>query len=267
MMTLSVTLIGLGAIGSEILAQLRNDKGVRIAQVLVRAARQQDTQELVKDACAVITSIDALDPATDFVLECAGHRAVAEYGVALLDSGFDFGISSTGALADDDLRQSLTEAALRTGAQITLLPGAIGGTDALAAAGPDGLEHVTYTGRKPPMSWSGSHAERTHDLERITTPTEIFSGTAGDAARLFPKNANVVATVAMAGIGFDRTRVTLVADPGAQGNAHHIEARGPVLSGSYTTVGQPLADNPKSSALTASSAVRLLRNRARPLVV
>ncbi len=42
----------------------------------------------------------------------------------------------------------------------------------------------------------------------------------GDAALLFPRNTNVIATLARAGPGFENVSVTLVADPAATSNRH-----------------------------------------------
>jgi aspartate dehydrogenase len=221
----------------------------------------------IGSGCEVISDLGGLSPDIDIVLECAGHEAVQGFGPGVLSRGIDFAIASVGALADPDLRVALAGAAERSGAQALILPGAIGGTDALAAVGRNGLDSVVYTGRKPPLSWAGSPAEEAFDLGGLERPTEIFCGTAAEAARLYPKNANVVATVALAGIGFDHTEVRLIADPGAVGNSHHIEARGALLQASYTTTGAALPDNPRTSALTALSALRLLRNRVRGLVI
>lgn len=266
-MKVAVAMIGMGAIGTAVMARMQNDPHVHINQLLVRRSRQRDFARRLGDNCRVITDVAELADNTHLVLECAGHEAVRLFGSAVLQRGFDLCVASVGALADDGLRHHLTDCAETSGVQMILLPGAIGGIDALAAVGAEGLEKVVYSGRKPPMSWTGSPAEDLCNLAEIEQPFTFFNGSAADAARLYPRNANVVATVALAGIGFERTQVRLIADPAAAGNSHTIDARGPHLRATFTTEGAALPGNPKTSALTASSAVRLLKNRCRPLVV
>src|SRR5260370_19337106 len=87
-----------------------------------------------------------------------------------------------------------------------------------------GLTSVRYRSRKPPLAWRGSVAERVADLGTLAKPTVLYKGTAGEAALLYPQNANVAAAVALAGLGFESTQVELVADLGAGGNIHEIEA-------------------------------------------
>jgi aspartate dehydrogenase len=139
--------------------------------------------------------------------------------------------------------------------------GAIAGVDALAAARLGGLDRVRYTSRKAPQAWRGTHAEKLCDLEAIDQAVEFYRGNAGDAARLFPQNANVAATIALAGLGFDRTEVSLSADPDAPGNVHVIEAEGAFGELRVEIQGRPLADNPKTSTLAALSVLRAIHNR------
>lgn len=77
----------------------------------------------------------------------------------------------------------------------------------------------------------------------------------------------MVATVAVAGLGFDRTRVRLFAEPAATRNTHRIEAQGPNIGFDDATSGGTLPVNPKTSALASLGAYRVLRNHANLIVL
>ena len=193
------------------------------------------------------------------VVECATHEAVGTYVPHLLGAGVDVVLASIGALADDALRAGLAAASAMGGGRLTLVAGGVGGLDVLSSARLAGLDAVAYVGRKKPLAWVGSPAEREFDLNSLTGPTTIFVGNAADAARLYPKNANVTATIALNGIGFKRTTVELIADPRAESNIHQIRAAGAFGSMSIEIQNNPLPDNPRTSLLAALSVEAAVR--------
>ncbi len=259
-----VTLIGFGAIGRTIFKRMAGHGGVCITHVVVRESRLAEVQAVLGDAALACSRVPV---ATTLVLECAGHAAITEHVLPALEAGIECAVLSIGALSEPGLPEQLGQAAQRGGTQVHLLAGAIGGVDAIAAARIAGLDAVTYTGRKPPAGWRGTPAEQLVDLGALTQATVILDASAREAARLYPRNANVAATVSLAGLGLDATRVRLIADPGVTENIHELEVRGGFGEMHITMRGKPLADNPKTSALTVLSALRFLENRVAAVTI
>ena len=260
----NVVLIGFGAIGSAVFERMATHTGVRIAQVVVSERQRQAVQQRLGARAQVLTEVPA---EAALVLECAGHGALEQHVLPALARGSECAILSIGALAIEGLAERLETAARQGGTRLHLLAGAIGGIDAIAAARLAGLDEVLYTGRKPPAGWKNTPAEQLVDLDSLQAPAVILEASAREAAQLYPKNANVAATLSLAGLGLDQTRVRLIADPGVRENVHEVEVRGAFGEMKITMRGRALADNPKTSALTVMSALRFLHNQAAALVV
>jgi aspartate dehydrogenase len=263
-----IAMVGCGAIGAAVLKALSGRAQVRVTTVVVRDSGVERAIIALREAAsdAAISATVPLDD-TDLVLEVAGHSAVESHVLPALLSGIPAIIVSVGSLSGSDLAARLEAAAQSGNTQIELISGAIGAIDALNAASIGGLTEVHYTGRKPPLAWKGSPAELACDLSRLTEKKVIFSGTARDAASMYPKNANVAAAISLAGIGLDRTTVELIADPRTTENFHHLHAVGMFGKLDLTMQNNALADNPKTSALTVFSAVRAVLRRVEPIVI
>ncbi len=257
------TLLGFGAIGQSIFEALQAREDLQISHIVVRPERVKDVEEKIKTLnpqhAVVVCSVVPLE--TTLVLECAAHGALREHVMPALQRGQSCAILSIGALSEHGLLEDLEAASRRGQAQLHLLSGAIGGVDALAAAKLAGLSAVRYTSRKPPLGWKGTPAEALVDLAHLSQATVLLEDTARQAARLYPKNANVAATLSLAGLGLDATQVCLMADPQVSENIHEIEAYGAFGEMHITMKGRPLASNPKTSALTVLSALRFLNNQ------
>ncbi len=264
-----LALVGCGAIASAVMELLRSDARVSVTQVIVHGDGIEEARLVcarVAPAARVLQALD-LDGAQrpDLIAECAGHAALEEHVLPALKAGVPAVVASIGALHDAQAYQRLSDAATEGQTRVLLVSGAVGGIDALAAAQLGGLDSVEYIGRKPPLSWRGTPAEDLCDLDHLQEPVVIFQGSAREAARLFPKNANVAATVSLAGLGMDQTRATLIADPFALRNIHRVVASGAFGRLDLTLENEPLAANPKTSALTVYSIVRAIHNAAGPI--
>ena len=265
---LRIALIGCGAIGVAALELLQTDADLRVTAIVVSAAsagRAESVAQRLAPGTRVRTEVPVDD--VDLGVEAAGHSAIEQHVVPALQRGTPCIVASVGALAGEGMLARLEAAARQGGTQVQLVSGGIGAIDALAAARIGGLDFVRYTGRKAPQAWKGTPAEHACQLDALVQPTVIFEGSAREAAMLYPKNANVAATVSLAGLGLDATQVRLIADPDARDNIHTVEARGGFGSLELTLHNKPLASNPKSSALTVYSLVRAVRQRAAALVI
>lgn len=262
-----VVLIGWGAIATAVARLLERDGAdARIVAVAVRDPGR--AREPLPEGARLLSDpseLAALD--ADLVVEAAGRDSVGPWARAALGAGADFVVSSTSALADAALLAELRALARANGAQLIVHPGALGGIDALASARHMGLEAVEHRIVKPVAAWRGTPAETMCALDGLAAPAAFFTGTAAEAATRFPQNANVALTTALAGLGPERTRVTLIADPAATLNRHEITATGDFGVLDIRVANNPLPGNPKSSAMTALNLVRLIGNRTAPLVI
>ena len=272
-----IAIIGFGSIARDLITILygQQEPGPRTLSVLTRETKEQTTKAEIDHQLAgkpvqieVLSDLDELLASRpQMVVECAGHEAVKAYAARILERGIDLLVASVGALADADFMRELEQAARRGGAQLVVPAGAIGAIDSLGAARLSGLTSVSYTGRKPPMAWEGTPAEDIVPLRELNHSQQIFQGNARDAARLFPKNANVAATLALAGLGMDRTTVRLVADPTISENTHEFEVESKALNFSIQLVGKPSPTNPKTSRSTVFSIARVILAREQAIVI
>ena len=265
-----IALLGAGTIARLALEHLKAGAlpSVEIAAVACRPGSERGARLAAEFGVAHLSGIDALRASRpEAVLEAASHDAVRESLVPLLDAGISVIVLSAGALADDALRARAEQAARKTRAQFYVPSGGIGGLDALKAACIAGVESVSIEVAKPPAAWRGIAYVETLGLalERLRQRTVLFEGPAREGVPHFPQNVNIAAVLSMAGIGFDRTRLRVVADPALRLNTHTIEVEG--RSGRFRMMLEnvPSPENPKTAWLACYSALAALRGLASPV--
>jgi aspartate dehydrogenase len=254
-------LIGFGAIGRHIeAARASGALDVELACALVRRPRPGD---------ALLTH----DPERffaqryDAIAECAGHAAVRDHAVRALESGADLLVTSVGAFTDDALFARVLAAAKAAKRRVILPSAGIGALDILAGAAVGGLDRVTITVRKYPLAWQGTPGETLVDLDALTAPAVIYDGPVREGARLYPQNVNISAATALAGLGLDRTRVVIVADPTIDRHVVEIEAHGAFGSFNFREDLLIADENPKTGKLVAMAVVKTIRQLGSTLVV
>ena len=209
-----IGLLGCGSIGGflarHVLAEAASD-GMELSYVY-----DLDEQRLqnIPPPCRITAQPDLFSRPADLVVEAAHADLVKAVALRLVERS-DLLLFSLTALADDAFRTALEQVAVEHGRKVFLPHGAILGIDGLVDAGPT-LTSVTVTTTKSPAS--------------LGLPPEsyqvVYEGPVREACAKFPRNVNVHAAVALAGLGFDRTISRIVADPGVSTNSHLVEVAG-----------------------------------------
>jgi aspartate dehydrogenase len=265
-----IGIIGGGVIARLVLEHVRRGElgDVAVVAVLGRSEASRGKPLAAEFGVAFVTHLDelvALRP--DAVIEAASHDAVRQHAAPLLEAGVPVIVLSGGALCDDALRARLERIAAERRALLYVPSGGIGGLDALKAACAAGVDEVAIAVTKPPAAWKGiPYVERLGvDLDRLAGPTTLFDGTAREGVPHFPANVNIAAVLALAGVGFDRTRLRVVADPALRFNTHYIDIRGPTGTISVKLESVPSPDNPKTALLACYSALAAIKAFGAPV--
>jgi aspartate dehydrogenase len=197
----------------------------------------------------------------DIIVEAASQQAVKVFAKAVVTARKDLMIMSVGALADQPFLTELLAASNEHRCSITIPTGAIAGIDAIRSVR-ELIAEVKLTTTKNPKALAGAPYFQSHGIkpEEIRDRTVIYSGPASEAVKLFPANVNVAAVLSLAGIGAEKTQVSIVADPNASTNKHEISVTGSFGEIQVSVNNVPSPGNPKTSYLAVLSAVECLRS-------
>ena len=252
---LRVGLIGAGNIANII----ANNVGENIKIVCVYDQIEERAEAFSEKHNCKFLKVDDF-PTLDLVVEAASQKAVAEYGGTVLRKGSNLMVMSVGAFSDLDLFEKLGDEAERKNLRILIPSGAIAGLDGLKAAKIAGVNEVELITTKNPKSFGDSDYLRKKGIRisELKEKTKLFEGKASEAIKFFPKNINVAATLSLVGLGFEKTRVTIYADPNVRQNIHEIVIRGKFGELHTKILNVPSPDNPKTSYLAALSALSVI---------
>ena len=254
---MNICVIGCGAIGTTIARAVEDMAGIEKVYLTDRsqecAARLQEKLSKVEYVPDIVPILGEIK----LVVEAASQEAARYYVPLALSAGVDVLIMSVGVLHDEEFQEDAFRLAKRKMAKIFVPSGAIGGIDALSAAKIEDIDEVTLTTTKPPSAFKSDPYLESKGITAsdIRVRTDLFDGPAREAVRHFPKNINVAATIALAGIGFEKTRIRIVCDPQVKTNEHHLTARGKFGELDVIIRNVPSPRNPKTSYLAALSAI------------
>ena len=240
---MKVGFLGCGKIGKALLAHVQKT-GHQVSFV----------QDILFKGEADFPVIDRVDPSayagTDLIVECATADALKQSFDAMIAEA-DLLVFSLTAFSDADFLARAKAAAVECGHHICFPHGAILGLDGIADARPI-MTSASIETTKSPKSLGLDLTER----------TVVYEGSTRGACRAFPRNVNVHAAVALAGLGFDATTSRIVADPAVSTNTHVIAIEGEGIQftirvSSFTTGGVTGVYTPLSAC---GSLDRLLNN-------
>ncbi len=263
-----VAVIGYGSIGKEIIAsakrqEIPNAKIVAVfdkqSQVVNSVDNQNSDVHLFSDFDEFYNS--QIYSNLDVIIECASKDAVKEYGKKIIESKKDLIVLSVGAFSDKKYLVELQDLSNLNNTKILIPTGAIAGLDSIRSV-KKYLDSLSITTTKHPKSLAGAPFFKRSKikLDDINSETVLFEGNAFTAIELFPANVNVAVATALAGIGLEKTRVSIKADPLISVNKHEIVAKGSFGEIHIIVQNVPSPSNPKTSYLASLSAIECLRS-------
>ncbi|MDI6856389.1 MAG: aspartate dehydrogenase [Candidatus Thermoplasmatota archaeon] len=263
---MKIGVIGVGAIGTVLAKALENieeieeiwlfdrkiGKAVKVAKKLSKALVASSAKELIENV--------------ELVVESASQQAVREYSYQILSAGKDLLIMSVGAFVDSALRAELERVAAQKSRKIYLPSGAVLGIDGIKAAKLAKVDEVTLTTIKSPRAFEGNKYLKAKNID-VKKTRVLFMGSAEQAVKYFPENINVASCLALAGIGSEKTKVKIIADPKIKENIHRINVRGAFGEFKIEAKNVVCPDNPKTSYLAALSAIATIKKILEPFQI
>jgi aspartate dehydrogenase len=249
-------LIGCGAIGTDVAKAA--DKMKDIDKIYMYDIQKAASAKLCKSLKkAEIKPVkDFLDD-IDVVFEAASQGAVEEYAEQVIKAGKDLVIMSVGSLFDNKFKDKLEKIAKENRCKIYLPSGAVCGIDGILSASIDTIDEVTLVTTKSPESLG----------KKVDKRTVVYEGDAKKAVEKFPMNINVAGSLSLAGIGFENTKVEIVADPVATRISHKILAHGKFGRLRAEVENMPNPNNPRSSYMASLSAIATLKRIVNPIQI
>ncbi len=263
---LKVGIAGLGAVGLEVARRIEAGiPGLALTAVSVRDVDKARRNLPDAGGRIPVVAATALAETCDLVVECLPPAMFHAVASSAIERGRLFMPLSVGQLLE---HWALVARAKETGARILVPTGALIGLDTVRAAAEGTIRSVTMITRKPPGGLEGAPylVERGISLKGLNTAKKVFDGSARDGARGFPANVNVAAALSLAGIGPDKTRLEIWADPALERNTHRIEVDADTASFSMAIENVP-SENPKTGRIVALSTIATLRGLVAELKV
>ena len=266
----NISIIGCGAIGSELALSVDRMmiENVTISSLLdikhenaeiLKSKLSNNNPVIFNDFSEYIKSDNFKD--VDIVVEAASQNALTSYLNSIISLKKDALVMSVGAFANPEFFSQIIKNVEKNDTNLYLPSGAIAGIDAIKSVR-SSISYVTITTTKNPNSLKDSPFFKKTNLtiDSIKKRTLIFEGSAIEAVQNFPANVNVAALLGLDGIGVEKTKVNVIADPSLRINKHEIKVIGKFGELIVRVKNVPSPTNPKTSYLAILSVIESLRS-------
>ncbi|MEE8332812.1 MAG: aspartate dehydrogenase [Alphaproteobacteria bacterium] len=264
---MKVGIAGLGAIGKVVARRLDEGiEGLTLDCVVVRDREKAKRNLASLGTMPALVTPQEMAERCDIIAEAVPKDAFMEIaGPALRAGRMLVTVSAAGILANP----AVVDLARDNGGRIILATGALLGLDAVRAAAEGEIHEVRMITRKPPNALVGAPHLVDNDIsvEGLSEPLKVFDGSARDGAAGFPANVNVAAALGLAGIGPDRTKLEIWADPGLDRNTHIIRIEADSARMELSIANVQSEEKPGTGKITALSVIACLRGLVSPLKV
>ncbi len=260
-----IGIAGFGTIGRAVARHIE-ECGLPLRLVGVSAGDRGRAEDAMArlNAPVPIVDIAELVALSDVIVDSAPTAAFREIAEITLRAGKTLVTVSGAALMQ---WPEAPELAHTYGGRIILATGALLGLDAVRAAAVGTIYSVTMVTRKPVKSLiKADHVVRNKiDLTALAEPLCIFEGNAREGAIAFPANVNVAAALGMAGVGPEKTRLEIWADPALERNTHRIVVESDSARLELAIENIPTDENPGTGRITAQSIAAALNDLVSPI--
>ena len=249
-----IGILGFGAIGQEVYKKI--SKGIIPGYKVVGIFSDDIESQNVLNKIKCKSFKDLLKKKPNIIIEVASVEACQTYVEKILKNHIDFIFLSVCSFANKDFSKKVFSLIKKVKSNIYIPTGAIAGLDAISSASlSKELKSIKLIQRKPPKALLSES-----EIKKINKETVLLSSTARKICKQFPKNSNIAATLSICGLGFDKTKVEIIADPKVKKNIAEIVALGKFGKLKVLLENNP-STNPKTSRLTAMSIILTLKKR------
>lgn len=262
-----IVLGGFGNIGQQIAKRLAAEADSAM-QIVAIAARDKEKAARLAHGIGLDVPVISAEQAPDFdavLVECATYDGFRQVVEPSLRAGRHVVAVSVGALA---VNLDLVDIARANGGILQIAGGTLPGLDIIRAAAEDDIRSVTLTSHIAPASLAQEPfvLENGIDLAAAEAgPVVVLDGSAREAARHFPRHFNVAVTLALAGIGLDRTQVRIRADGTLPGARHRLQVDASSVALDMSSQNYPSPQNNRTSKVVALSILAALRRETASL--